>query len=1367
MNKIIPKIIVAICPIIIIGIILILLPQTKNVMGGSSVSNPNFWKLINNYIQPISSSWGIGNNNTNSIFKTSTSTELCLSGDNCIIAWPEGDYEVDPVWTATSSNYLTKYEASSTYEPLLPATPENPLTKFLNGNREWTTVSIGGGGYAANVYFTTQDSDVSGYKKLSYTNETSPTTLSGSITNQEVLFRTYLYDTGIDTTVIPAGVWVANYQVKVSNAVQTTQLKFEAFLRHTDNTETTLFSTYSSEIDNTDFEVIRNDSNQSAFSTDPTDRFGVRIYAKTTSPTSVTISTIVGGTEPSYFNLPLALRHTQLRDLNGDDLYLHTTSGQQIYWDAKEQPLTFNYPLLRTDDVISIVPTSSLNLTTSSFESGNISQWVNDVGYVTSTADAEVDPIWTAASSTYLTTTTAAMLYQPIGSYLTSESDPVFSAVSTTLLYNNTNFGGDVSGTYDNLQVTDDSHNHTSTTISDLTTADFASNNISQWNNDAGYVTSTADAETDPIFMAASTSLNYVVEETDPIWTAASTTVGFLAKENIWTGLVNTFQTIYASVVSSTVGFFNTLNATSTQTIDLNVTGNTTSTNTYTSNLAIATLTGILKATGGVVSTATAGVDYVASESDPIFMAASTTLNYVVTESDPVYMATSNTLPYLSVETDPIYSAASTTFVLRNDWTTHDNYPAACSAGQYVSAIGDTLTCSEPTTGGTNDWGRFGETYGEMCLMTSSTSPVWLDDSLYASSSVKITGSDAYLDVGGDGNGIASLFVTATSTDSLPLLLQNSAGGTGNDDDQAFSVIDSSGEEFFNLATTTIPGLVNQAAALTMGSENHKGLIVFRGGATTGGGAIAMYNNTNDSIQTTYSRSGWDVSNTGQSVTSSLTSQTFKLFKQDGNLDGTFGVTGVGNVSASGSLSLYGDLSKIRGVDYVWPSSQSSYNRYLKNDGYGNLSWASVTMTESDPIWGAASTSLTVDNFASDDISQWNNDVGYLTEETDPVFMAASTSLPYLTSFTESDPIWSAVSTSLATSNFASGNVSQWINDAGYLTAYNETDPVFMAASTSLPYLTSYNETDPIWGAASTSLTVANFTSANVSQWTNDAGYLTTYNETDPVWTGVASQYLKTADFGVPFYNYFHATTTDALTEGSTNFYLNQTRFDNFLSATSSIDSITSLYHLQTAGMQTSPWYISSSGDFLTDGTIFVTNGNFTIHKSGFGDLLDINQSSKTSTGLGTWDFTAADFRIPVTSTLYLRSAGQIGIDTTSNHLMYYGTTTSTIPNYQTLSFTYLFNVWSGTSTLPIGVAIENETFHSILCYTDVGTVTTVITDGTNATNYFTASTTVGTVNLTTNNTFTAGEKRYILMGNTVSTPNKISCTIKKTVDPN
>ncbi|MDP3901525.1 MAG: hypothetical protein Q8Q37_00930, partial [bacterium] len=57
-----------------------------------------------------------------------------------------------------------------------------------------------------------------------------------------------------------------------------------------------------------------------------------------------------------------------------------------------------------------------------------------------------------------------------------------------------TNFSGslagDVTGTQGATVVGDDSHSHTSATISGLGVADFSSANISQWTNDSGYITS-------------------------------------------------------------------------------------------------------------------------------------------------------------------------------------------------------------------------------------------------------------------------------------------------------------------------------------------------------------------------------------------------------------------------------------------------------------------------------------------------------------------------------------------------------------------------------------------------------------------------------------------------------------------------------------------------------------------------------------------------------------------------------------------------------------------------------------------------------------------------------------------------------------
>jgi hypothetical protein len=49
--------------------------------------------------------------------------------------------------------------------------------------------------------------------------------------------------------------------------------------------------------------------------------------------------------------------------------------------------------------------------------------------------------------------------------------------------------------------------------------------------------------------------------------------------------------------------------------------------------------------------------------------------------------------------TDYINSVASDA-----TWTTHNSYPSACSAGQYVTAIGDTLTCSTPAGGSQTPW---------------------------------------------------------------------------------------------------------------------------------------------------------------------------------------------------------------------------------------------------------------------------------------------------------------------------------------------------------------------------------------------------------------------------------------------------------------------------------------------------------------------------------------------------------------------------------------------------------------------------------------------------------------------------------------
>ncbi len=212
------------------------------------------------------------------------------------------------------------YDNRGAFEAWL-STPENidnPAGVVLNGNKEFIPISIGGGGYAAPLYFTTIDSDVLGYKKLSYVNESTETELSGSITDGEYLFGSYIYDSGLSITNIDAGLWVSSFRVRVSKATGITRLKFEVFVRHTDTTETTLFSIYSIDINNLIYANLKLDSTQPSYTVLPTDRLGVRIYGATTSASSVTINTIIGGGNASYFTTPIRLRHGQLRDLDWD-----------------------------------------------------------------------------------------------------------------------------------------------------------------------------------------------------------------------------------------------------------------------------------------------------------------------------------------------------------------------------------------------------------------------------------------------------------------------------------------------------------------------------------------------------------------------------------------------------------------------------------------------------------------------------------------------------------------------------------------------------------------------------------------------------------------------------------------------------------------------------------------------------------------------------------------------------------------------------------------------------------------------------------------------------------------------------------------
>lgn len=108
----------------------------------------------------------------------------------------------------------------------------------------------------------------------------------------------------------------------------------------------------------------------------------------------------------------------------------------------------------------------------------------------------------------------------------------------------------------------------------------------------------------------------------------------------------------------------------------------------------------------------------------------------------------------------------------------------------------------------------------------------------------------------------------------------------------------------------------------------------------------------------------------------------------------------------------------------------------------------------------------------------------------------------------------------------------------------------------------------------------------------------------------------------------------------------------------------------------------------------------------------------------------------------------------------------ATVKEHTYSSFSYsTTTAWTGTTTIPLGPAYTAEDWVGAKCFTDTGTVNVSFYDGTNRMNLFNASTTVGTVTLSTNDTFTASEKRYVDVGTPASSPTKFSCTIDKIVN--
>ena len=228
------------------------------------------------------------------------------------------------------SAYSWVSNANENIKLALDITSEGSSQKFLNEKGEFTAISIGGSA-SAPLYYTQVASDiVEAYKQLQYTPQSSETEITHSLTTSEQLLASFIYDSPIAIDTIDAGTWYSSVIGRVSSASGVTTIRLEFFMRSSAGVETELFSRTSDEINNTDYAEIKGNAVNGSFTVDPTSYLGVKIYGITTVANK-TIYLKTGGQNLSYLQIPLKMRHKNLRGLNEDPDYQHLTTSQLNY----------------------------------------------------------------------------------------------------------------------------------------------------------------------------------------------------------------------------------------------------------------------------------------------------------------------------------------------------------------------------------------------------------------------------------------------------------------------------------------------------------------------------------------------------------------------------------------------------------------------------------------------------------------------------------------------------------------------------------------------------------------------------------------------------------------------------------------------------------------------------------------------------------------------------------------------------------------------------------------------------------------------------------------------------------------------------
>lgn len=264
-----------------------------------------------------------------------TTTLEGVAGEYCIITCAGSVTKEGHGFITGSQLYLNTGAGGFTTTP-----PSNPnitvlLGLVLDADNLFVCIPIvnpinqSGTNINSQLFLSTIDSSVSGYKTLSKTLDVAETTKTITATSgtSPVAGEKYLSDE-LGITTLPAGVFLGHTNCKVDSTVGVTTLTVDVSIYHINGTKTLLNSVTSLDLNMTTETPVEFSAPYSTTSTVETDRLLVETYLTTTSATNKTFTYYIGNGRATYITIPLPISHTDLINKNTDPNFLHVTSSQ-------------------------------------------------------------------------------------------------------------------------------------------------------------------------------------------------------------------------------------------------------------------------------------------------------------------------------------------------------------------------------------------------------------------------------------------------------------------------------------------------------------------------------------------------------------------------------------------------------------------------------------------------------------------------------------------------------------------------------------------------------------------------------------------------------------------------------------------------------------------------------------------------------------------------------------------------------------------------------------------------------------------------------------------------------------------------------